>query len=168
MPENPMGQEQLDSCRRDLQMALAPQGSTEHASLQVPSTHLSGSGQSLSVMQDGCGVTRITLSNSQTLSSLVSTFRSTFSVGTNESVLRTGAEDSSDGRTVLHPTDLSVVTRSGGLTGVLALVVNAGDQRTTVVIHPTLNTLGYWSDTGHEPIAPGPRVTGALGLVVGG
>jgi len=95
-------------------------------------------------------------------------FRSTFSVGTNESVLRTGAEDSSDGRTVLHPTDLSVVTRSGGLTGVLALVVNAGDQRTTVVIHPTLNTLGYWSDTGNEAIAPGARVTGALGLVVGG
>ena len=59
---NPMGHEQLESCRRDLQMALAPQGSTEHASLQVPSTHLSGSLQSLSVMQEGCGVTKIMLS----------------------------------------------------------------------------------------------------------
>ena len=99
----------------------------------------------------------------------MSTFSSTLPVRTNEGVLRTGAEDSSDGRAVLHPTVLSVVTGPGGLARVLALVVNTGDQRPAVVIHSTLNlNWCYWSDTGHEAIAPGSGVTGALRLMVGG
>lgn len=52
-----MGHEQLEACSLDLQMALAPQGSTLQASTHVPSTHLSGSEQSLSVTQEGVGVT---------------------------------------------------------------------------------------------------------------
>ena len=58
LPVYPMGHVQLDACSRDLQMAFAPQGSTLHASLQVPSTHLSGSLQSLSTTQEATGVTR--------------------------------------------------------------------------------------------------------------
>jgi len=57
LPVYPMGHVQLDACSRDLQMAFAPQGSTLHASLQVPSTHLSGSLQSLSTTQEATGVT---------------------------------------------------------------------------------------------------------------
>ena len=61
------------------------------------------------------------------------------------------------------------MTGPGGLTRVLALVVNTGDQRPAVVIHSTLNlNWCYWSDTGHEAIAPGSGVTGALRLMVGG
>jgi len=56
-PVYPIGQVQLDACKRDLQIALAPQGSTLHASLQVPSTHFCGSGQSRSIEHDGVGVT---------------------------------------------------------------------------------------------------------------
>ena len=69
---------------------------------------------------------------------LLLTFRFAFSVGTNECVLRTGAEDSSDGGAVLHPTYLGVVTGSGGLAGVLTLIVDAGQSGPTVIIHPTL------------------------------
>ena len=58
-PVYPIGHEQLDACPLDLQIALAPQGSTLQASLHVPSTHLSGSLQSLSVRHDGVGVTKI-------------------------------------------------------------------------------------------------------------
>lgn len=53
----PIGQEQLEACSRDLQIALAPQGSTLHASLQVPEIHLSGSPQSLSTLHEATGVT---------------------------------------------------------------------------------------------------------------
>ena len=53
----PIGHEQLEECPLDLQMALAPHGSTLHESRHVPSTHLSGSRQSRSVTQDGVGVT---------------------------------------------------------------------------------------------------------------
>lgn len=56
-PEYPMGQVQLDSCRRDLQMAFTPHGSTWHASRQVPSTHLSGSPHSKSDRHEGLAVT---------------------------------------------------------------------------------------------------------------
>ena len=58
-PVYPIGQVQLDACKRDLQIALAPQGSTLHASLQVPSTHFCGSGQSRSIEHDGVGVTEL-------------------------------------------------------------------------------------------------------------
>ena len=51
----PMGQLQELACWRDLQIAFAPHGSTLHASLQVPCTHLCGSPQSLSVLQAGLG-----------------------------------------------------------------------------------------------------------------
>ena len=57
-----MGHEQLAAWPRDLQMALAPHGSTLHASRHVPSTHLSGSPQSRSVAQEGVGVTTMVLS----------------------------------------------------------------------------------------------------------
>lgn len=53
-----MGHVQLEAWPRDLQMALAPHGSTLHASLHVPSTHLSGSLQSRSDTQAGVGVTK--------------------------------------------------------------------------------------------------------------
>ena len=56
-PEYPMGQVQLDSCRRDLQMAFDPHGSTWHASRHVPSTHFWGSGHSKSDRHDGRAVT---------------------------------------------------------------------------------------------------------------
>ena len=100
---------------------------------------------------------------------IFSTFWTTFPIRTNEGVLRTGAEDSSDGRTALHPTYLSVVTGPGGLTGVLALVVNAGNAGAAVVINSTLRLHRLnRADTGHEAIAPGSGVTGALRLMVGG
>ena len=66
------------------------------------------------------------------------TFRFTFSVRSNERVLRTRAEDSSDGRTVLHTTNLCVVTRSGGLTWVHTFVVDASKPWTTIIINTTL------------------------------
>ena len=52
-----MGHEQLEAWPLDLQMALAPHGSTLHASRHVPSSHLSGSRQSRSVTHDAVGVT---------------------------------------------------------------------------------------------------------------
>ena len=62
-----------------------------------------------------------------------------------------------------------MVTGPGGLTGVLALVVNAGNAGAAVVINSTLRLHRLnRADTGHEAIAPGARVTGALRLVVGG
>ena len=66
------------------------------------------------------------------------TFRFAFSIGSDECVLGTGAEDSSDGRTVLHPTYLGVMTWSGGLAWVLALIVDTGQPGPTVIIHSTL------------------------------
>merc|ERR1712106_617910 len=57
LPVYPMGQVQEDSWNLDLQMAFAPQGSTLQESLQVPSTHFSGSPHSLSEVQNGEGVT---------------------------------------------------------------------------------------------------------------
>ena len=100
---------------------------------------------------------------------IFSTFGTTFPIRTNEGVLRTGAEDSSDGRAALYPAYLGVVTGPGGLTGVLALVVNAGNTGAAVVINPALSLHRlYWADTSNEAIAPGARVTGALRLVVGG
>lgn len=95
-------------------------------------------------------------------------FGFTFTVRTNESVLRTGAEDSSDGRAVLHPTYLSVVTGTGGLTRVLALVVDAGNAGPAVIINPALHLHLCGLDAGDEAIAPGANVTSALRLVVGG
>lgn len=59
-PVYPMGHEQLEAWPLDLQMALAPHGSTLHASRHVPSSHLSGSRQSRSVTQAAMGVTAST------------------------------------------------------------------------------------------------------------
>lgn len=62
-----------------------------------------------------------------------------------------------------------MVTGPGGLARVLALVVNAGNARPAVVINSALRLHRLnGSDTSHEAIAPGFRVTGALGLVGGG
>ena len=62
-----------------------------------------------------------------------------------------------------------MVTGPGGLARVLALVVNAGNARAAVVINSALRLHRCdGTDTSHEAIAPGSRVTGALRLVVGG
>ena len=62
-----------------------------------------------------------------------------------------------------------MVTGPGGQTGVLALGVNTGNTRPTVIINSTLRLLRLnRSDASHEAIAPGSWVTGALWLVVGG
>ena len=46
-------------CTLELPVYPMGQGSTLHASLQVPSTHSLGSRQSRSTLQDGVGVTRL-------------------------------------------------------------------------------------------------------------
>ena len=66
------------------------------------------------------------------------TFRFTFSVRSNERVIWTRAEDGSDGQAVGHSTRLSWVTRSGGLTRILATVVNTSKPSTTVIVNSTL------------------------------
>ena len=97
-----------------------------------------------------------------------STFSFTFTIWPNEGVLRTGAEDSPDGGTVLHPTYLGVVAGPGDLTGVLALVVNTGQAGPAVVIYPALHLHLCGLDTGNEAVTTSTEVTGALRLVVGG
>ena len=53
----PIGQVQLEACNLVLHIALDPHGSTKHASRHDPSKHLCESGQSLSDIQLGRGVT---------------------------------------------------------------------------------------------------------------
>ena len=65
------------------------------------------------------------------------TFRFTFSVRSNESIIWTRAEDSSDGGTVLHTTCLRLVTGSRGLTWVLTFIVDAGKSWSTIIINST-------------------------------
>ena len=182
-----MGQEQLAAWPRDLQMALAPHGSTLHASRHVPSTHLSGSPQSRSVAQEGAGVTTMVLGVHTELGHMRwATFRFTFSVRSDERVIGTRAENCSDGGTVLQAAYLGVVTRPRGLARVLALVVDAGEPRAAVIVNSTLKLnrcRGYngdsYSDTvtrvytltsdtagSEESVAPRARVTRALGLVL--
>jgi hypothetical protein len=95
-------------------------------------------------------------------------FGFTFTIGSNEGVLRTGAEDSSDGRTVLHPTYLGVVAGPGDLAGVLALVVNTGQAGPAVIIYPALHLHLCGLDTGNEAVTTSAEVTSTLRLVVGG
>lgn len=66
------------------------------------------------------------------------TFRFTFSVRSDERVIWTRAENSSDGRAVRHSTRLCWVTRSGGLARILATVVNTSEPWTTVIVNSTL------------------------------
>ena len=66
------------------------------------------------------------------------TFGFTFSVRSDERVIWTRAENSSDGRAVRHSTRLCWVTRSGGLARILATVVNTSEPWTTVIVNSTL------------------------------
>lgn len=65
-------------------------------------------------------------------------FGFTFSVRSDERVIWTRAENSSDGRAVRHSTRLCWVTRSGGLARILATVVNTSEPWTTVIVNSTL------------------------------
>ena len=144
-------------CPAWVDVACIPAGAL-HAFLRVAAVPVGAAGR-------GGGHCRDVVTIAQLCSNTQLTLRFTLSAGTDERVSRTDADDSADGRAVLHLAGLAGVAGPGGAR-IATLSIDAGLAGRTVAVHLAAGYHSFcWEDAGHKAVTAEPSVAAALRLV---